>query len=450
MRIAMLSWETLHSIPVGGVATHVTELSAAIERRGHEVHVFTRLAAGQMRYERIDGVHYHRCAIPPNGDFVDEVNEMCRRFVDQLFWTEDFTGPFDIVHAHDWLTANAMIWIKQALPQRRCLLTMHSTEYGRSGNVFHDGESHRVRDQERAGNYWADQVIAVSGATKRELAWMYEVPETKISVVYNGVSPGRFQLKVDVAAVRRRYAVGPLDPLILFCGRLAHQKAPDLLLEAFPAVLNYYGAAKLVFAGDGDMRPSLERRAHQLGVAHAARFLGYRADKELVELFRMCDVVCVPSRNEPFGIVVLEAWSAGKPVVATNCGGPDEFVWHETNGLKVYPNPDSIAWGLGTMFMDFKRARWMGANGHHVVEVAFTWDHISQQMLDVYAPPSAHAAPDDQQPAEAGDGPAKPVRTTGSKPSPARQPTKQPRRARRTHADKSNAPQRQMAPTTTP
>jgi glycosyltransferase involved in cell wall biosynthesis len=95
-------------------------------------------------------------------------------------------------------------------------------------------------------------------------------------------------------------------------------------------------------------------------------------------------VVCVPSRNEPFGIVLLEAWSAGKPVVATNSGGPAEFVWHEVNGLKVYPNPNSIAWGLGTLFTNFEWARWMGRNGRVAVESAFSWERIADQVLGVY------------------------------------------------------------------
>lgn len=60
MKTALLSWESLHSIPVGGIATHVTELAAALERLGHEVHVFTRMGSGQSHYERVHGVHYHR------------------------------------------------------------------------------------------------------------------------------------------------------------------------------------------------------------------------------------------------------------------------------------------------------------------------------------------------------------------------------------------------------
>jgi glycosyltransferase involved in cell wall biosynthesis len=134
----------------------------------------------------------------------------------------------------------------------------------------------------------------------------------------------------------------------------------------------------------GEMRGAVESRARQLGVAHATRFLGFQGNGTLKDLYRPCDVVCVPSRNEPFGIVILEAWSAGKPVISTRNGGPEEFVWHEVNGLKVYAAPESVAWGLGTLFTNFEWARWMGRNGRIAAESAFRWDAIAEQTLAVY------------------------------------------------------------------
>jgi glycosyltransferase involved in cell wall biosynthesis len=383
MRIAMLSWESLHSIAVGGVGVHVTELAAALERKGHEVHVFTRMGPGQPGYDRIDGVHYHRCPFQLNGNFVDEVNEMCRSFVRHVFWTEDFLGAFDIVHAHDWLTSNAMIWIKQGRG-RKGVFTIHSTEYGRCGNNFLDGRSPRIRYQERAGTDWADRVIAVSNSLKKEVQWMYNVPDWKVSVVNNGVNAHRYDGWVDPAEVKGRYGVGPLDPSVLFSGRMAYQKGPDLLVEAIPSILRFSPNAKFFFAGDGEMRSAVEGRAHSLGIAHATRFIGFQRDGALTSLYKACDVVCVPSRNEPFGIVLLEAWSAGKPVVSTQNGGPGEFVWHEVTGLKVHADPNSIAWGLGTLFTNFEWGRWMGRNGRVAAETVFTWDSAAGRVASIY------------------------------------------------------------------
>jgi glycogen synthase len=227
-------------------------------------------------------------------------------------------------------------------------------------------------------------MIAVSRALQREVEWMYEVPEGKISVIYNGVNVRNFDGWIEPAAIKRRYAIGPTDPTVLFVGRMAHQKGPDLLIEAAPSILRYYSRAKFVFAGEGELSKSVEARARQLGVAHATRFLGFQSNGALADLYRSCDVVCVPSRNEPFGIVILEAWSAGKPVVSTRNGGPEEFVWHNVNGLKVYADVNSIAWGLGTLFTDFDWARWMGRNGRIAAETAFTWDAVAEQTGRVY------------------------------------------------------------------
>jgi len=340
MRIAMLSWETLHSVAIGGGAAHVSELAAALARKGHDIHVFTRMGHAQSDYNHIDGVHYYRCPYPGDREFIDDVNNMCRTFVHRVFGVEDSTGkPFEVIHAHDWLAVNAMIWIKKGR-RRRGIFTIHSTEYARCGNVFHGGRSHRIRTHERAGTYWADKVIAVSNATKQELAWMYEVPTDKIAVVHNGVRRRRFEGPIDPGAVKRRYGLGPVDPTVLFCGRLDYQKGPDILMEAIPRLLQQHPSARFVFVGDGWMRSQLEARARDLGVNHAVRLLGYKSGKELVELFKMSEMVCVPSRNEPFGIVVLEAWAAGKPVVVTHNGGPGEYVWHEVNGMKIFDNPN--------------------------------------------------------------------------------------------------------------
>ena len=383
MRIAILSWESLHSIPVGGVAAHVTELAAAFERKGHEVHVFTRIGHGQSHYDWIDRVHYHRCAFQLSSDFIQEINDMCRSFVHHVFQTEDFIGSFDVVHAHDWLAANAMIWIKQGRG-RKGILTIHSTEYGRCGNNFYGGRSADIREIERAGTYCADRVIAVSQALRNEIMWMYEVPEWKASVAYNGVNLHHFDGWLSPHGVKRRYGIDHMDPMVLFCGRMVYQKGPDLLVEAIPYILRFYPHAKFVFAGDGEMRAHVEWRTHDLGVSHATRFVGFKTGWELIDLYRACDVVCVPSRNEPFGIVVLEAWSAGKPVVVTKSGGPDEYVWHDVNGLKIYPHPESIAWGLGTLFTNFEWARWMGRNGRTAVETVFNWNTVADQVLSVY------------------------------------------------------------------
>jgi glycosyltransferase involved in cell wall biosynthesis len=132
------------------------------------------------------------------------------------------------------------------------------------------------------------------------------------------------------------------------------------------------------------MRHSLQAEAGQLGIDRACRFVGHKRGRDLVELFKTADAVVVPSRNEPFGIVILEAWSAGKPVIATQNGGPSEFVWHEITGLKIRDAVPSVAWGLQEMLSDTERAQWMGRNGRIAAETAFSWDAIAERTEQVY------------------------------------------------------------------
>jgi glycogen synthase len=386
MRIALLSWETLHSVSVGGVAVHVTELAAALERKGHEVHVFTRMRwANDWHYDRIHGVHYHRVPYGGHPDFIEDTTNMCRAFVDAVFHQEDYMGGhFDIVHAHDWMTANAMAWVKQGRG-RKGIFTIHSTEYGRCGNRFYDGPSRRIMDLERTGTYCADRVIAVSWALRGEAQWLYNLPDWKACMVYNGISHHAFDGFLDPGGVKAKYHIGPLEPTVLFVGRITAQKAPDVFVEAIPYILHYHPSTKFVITGDGDMRGQIQNRANQLGVAHACRFYGVLPRQDLIDLYKSVDCVCVPSRNEPFGLVVLEAWAAGKPVVATHIGGPSEFVWHDVTGFKIWPNPESVAWGIGSLFANFEHARWMGHNGRLAAETAFSWDTIADHTLGVYA-----------------------------------------------------------------
>jgi glycosyltransferase involved in cell wall biosynthesis len=383
MRIALFSWESLHSIPVGGVGVHVTELAAALERRKHEVHVFTRTGHNQRPYDNIHGVHYHRCTFALTSNFVDEINNMCRAFVKEYFSVEDHAGQFDIVHAHDWLASNAVVWIKEGR-KKKAILTMHSTEYGRNGNKFFQGQSARVQDHERHGTFCADKVITVSNQLKDEIKWLYQLPEHKTRVIYNGVNAQAFDHELDPGAIKKQYGIGPLDPMILFVGRMVVQKGPDILVRTMPSVLKYYPNAKYVIVGDGHMRHEVQALAHQLGVAPSLRMLGAKQGRDVIDLFKACDIVAVPSRNEPFGIVILEGWSASKPVVSTKRGGPAEFVWHGVNGLQVDDTPDSVSWGLGNLLADHNRCQWMGRNGRAAVDAAFSWDSIAEQTEQVY------------------------------------------------------------------
>jgi len=385
MKIAMLSWESLHSIRVGGIAPHVSELAAALHVRGHEVHVYTRRADKQASHECLDGVHYHRCSFEAEPEFVDSMERMSASFVWHLAEEQAFSGrEYDVVHGHDWLVGPALRQVKN-VHRRPIVVTIHSTEYGRCGNeLFWHGQSRRIRELEWEATYIANRVICVSESLRKEVRWLYSVPQDKTTAIYNGVDTRPFDVDVDTQSVRRRYNVGLDEPCVLFAGRLAWQKGPDLLVEAMPRVLEEHPRTKFLFAGEGDMRPGLEARAAAVGSEKAVRFVGYRSGRDLVSLFKTADVVCVPSRNEPFGIVILEAWSATKPVVATRTGGPAEFVRNGDTGVTVPTDVAAIGDGLDGLLSDEDNAQRMGRNGRKEAETRFSWDNIATQTEAVY------------------------------------------------------------------
>jgi len=380
VRIAFFAWESLHSIRVGSVARHVTELAAGLERRGHEVHVFVRLGEGQSTYDVIDGVHYHRCPIELNPDFVTEMNNMGNAFVYFLGETEAHQGaPFDVVHGHEWLCVKGLVQAKNDRG-RRVVFTCHSTEFSRSGN--RGPQSGRISAIEAEGAFVADRVITVSAAMSDEVAWLYHVASDKIRTVREGIHTHHFDLTTDPAVVREPLRIGPLDPTALFVGRFCWDDGPDLLLDAMPGILEHRPEAKVVFMGEGEMQDYLRSRASELGIDEAVRWLP--PGTELAPLLHAVDVVCVPSRRESFGQRVLEAWACRKPVVVTYKLDVQDFVQHGVDSMVVFDNAPSICWGINTVFGDFEKARQMGERGRVKAAYGYSWDVVAGQTEGVY------------------------------------------------------------------
>jgi glycosyltransferase involved in cell wall biosynthesis len=382
LKIAFLSWESLHSIRVGGLAIVATRLAEELAKRGHEVHLFTRAAEGQMEYEYITGVHYHRCKFEPGQNLIQYASSMSKAMVDDVREAAKQGGKFDIIHGHDWHIVDALHELKnEGYPT---VVTYHSTEYGRNGSRFGDWwEYKEISGKEWYGGLVSDRVTTVSNSMKSELSWLYKIQAEKIDVIPNAIDPRKHQMKVDPGKVKEKYGVHPLAPTVMYIGRVDHQKGPDLLMDAVPKVLANRWDVKFIFAGDGAMRGYLEQRAKDTGVAHATRFLGMVPYFQYIELLNACDIVCIPSRNEPFGIVLLEAWATGRPVVATDVGGLGENVENFVNGIKVYTNPDSISWGINYLINNPDDMKKVAEGGKEKVK-EFSWGNAITKLLSTY------------------------------------------------------------------
>ena len=382
MRIAVLAWESVHSIMVGGLAVVVSRHAEALAKLGHEVHLITRWREGQADVDYINGHYYHRCKFDPNPNRLTFAHNMSKSFVARLHEIEKAHGKFDVIHGHDWHVVDALHDLKNE--GRVVVLTFHSTEYGRAGGRFGDWwEFKEISGKEWYGGYIANLVTTVSNAMKGELCWLYKIPPDKIEVIPNAIDLEKFPLKVDPGRIKEKYGIHPLAPMVLFIGRLDHQKGPDLLVEAIPRVLSNRGDTKFIFAGRGGMGPSLERRSAELYVDWATRFLGWVPFQQALELLNSADIVCIPSRNEPFGIVLLEAWATGRPVVATDVGGLGENIENFVDGVKVYLSPESVAWGINFLLNNPDVMNAISKNCREKVR-EFGWSNVARKLERAY------------------------------------------------------------------
>lgn len=326
-------------------------------------------------------VHYQRADSDRSGDIVAQMDRMCEALYDRFQQVQKIFGPMDVIHGHDWHPVPALNRMKSeyGLPY---ILTVHSTEWGRNGNKWGWGLSQEISRREWLGGYESSRIIVTTRAMQEELKAAYSIPESKVSIIPNGIVAGKIRMVLDPGKMKERYGIKPPAPMILFCGRMCYQKGPDLLVEAVPLILKERPDARFVFAGEGEMRPHCERRAGELGVQEACRFPGYVSSAEKQELMNACDLVCVPSRNEPFGVVVLEAWDAGKSVVATEAVS---IIRNFEDGILAYIQPESLAWCINRLLRSSEEMKKLAAAGQSRIGKEFSWDRIAEKTEDVYA-----------------------------------------------------------------
>ncbi|MCG6551092.1 MAG: glycosyltransferase family 4 protein [Candidatus Magnetominusculus sp. LBB02] len=185
-----------------------------------------------------------------------------------------------------------------------------------------------------AGNI--DKIIAVSGAVQRSLI-EGGIAQEKIEVIYNSVDIERFDPdRVSADAARATLGISKDDIVVASVGRITEDKGGLDLLYSFNEALKRYPSMRLLFVGDGPVRPDIERHALNLSLSDRVHFTGYRDDVE--RMYAAADIVAVPTRGlESFGLVVIEAMAMGKPVIASNSGGIPEIITHGTNGLLFNP-----------------------------------------------------------------------------------------------------------------
>lgn len=302
----------------GGIARYNSDLFSALAAAGAEILVLPRLGdAGGLVLP--SGVHQRRAIFSRLG------------FSLASLWAAWRYRPVDVVFCGHVLMAPLAVLLARLLGAR-FWLQAHGTE------VWNDR-----RDSVRRAIEAADQVTTVSRATRKQLlAWADLVPEC-VRVLPNTVDE-RFSPGPPSTALRDRLRLDN-GPILLTVGRLAaseRYKGHELVFAVLPALRARFPGLVYVVAGDGDDRARLERRAAELaaelaGSGGAVRFLGYVSDEDLPDLYRLADLFVMPSSEEGFGIVYLEAAACGLRVIGGRGGGSGDAVADDRIGVLVDP-----------------------------------------------------------------------------------------------------------------
>lgn len=399
-RVAMVS---LHTSPLeppgtgdaGGLNVYVAETAARLARRGARVDVFTRVTRqGQeaCREPAPGVVVHHLPAGPPDlakGELPAHVEEFAGALLDRA------REGYDVIHSHYWLSGEVGRLVREPLGARLAH-TMHTM--ARVKNLaLAEGEQPepevRVRGEE-AVVAAADVLVANTDEEARALVGLYGADEARVRVVHPGVALETFRPGPRGTA---RAAVG-LDPdavVLLFVGRIQPLKAPDVLARAAGELVRRRPELRerLVVAilgglsGSGLARPdALARVVAEEGLEDRVRYETSMPRGQLARWYRAADLLAVPSHNESFGLVAVEALACGTPVVAARVGGLPTAVG-EAGVLVEGHDPATWAGALDAALQRLAGPGGREAWARRCVEHArgFSWERTVDRLVAAYA-----------------------------------------------------------------
>ncbi|WP_456696953.1 D-inositol-3-phosphate glycosyltransferase [Aeromicrobium sp. P5_D10] len=415
-RVAMLS---AHTSPLeqpgdgdaGGMNVYVLELSRQLAARGIEVEIFTR-ATSRHQPPFVDaepGIRVHHVAAGPFEGLQknDLPSQLCSFVRDVLrAEVEREPGHFDLVHSHYWLSGQVGTVARERwnVPLVHTMHTMAKVK----NSLLAEGDAAepigRIYGEEEIVRL-ADRLIANTAEERRELIDLYEAEPDRVAVVHPGVDvevfrPGRHD------EARELLGIAPDAALLMFAGRIQPLKAPDVVLRAAAVMLSRDPGLRerLVVAvvggasGSGLDQPTmLTDLASDLGIEDVVRFVPTVSQRELADWYAAASVVCVPSYNESFGLVAIEAQACGTPVVAARVGGLTTAVSDGVSGVLVDGHdPADFAAAIHPLLTEPEVRE---AMSHKAVRHAegFGWDVTADRTLAVYAE-AVTAHQEEQQP----------------------------------------------------
>jgi glycosyltransferase involved in cell wall biosynthesis len=279
---------------------------------------------------------------------------------------------WDIVHAHDWMVAPAALMARVTLG-KPVVASFHAD----AGATLVGPAEDRARRLE-----WEDELITVatrifacSGALQRALVDRH--PNAQVTHIPNGFWPHQFTAAATMPM--------PAAMRLLFVGRLVPYKGCQDVLYALQQLIKEWPGLELHIVGDGFNRSSLEQLVRTLGLHDRIMFRGWLTGDELVRAYQCATMLVVPSHEEAFGLVALEAMAAGTPVIATTVGAFPELIEHGRTGLLVKPqHPSQLAQQIDGLLRSPQWREAMASAAKEQVVPGYDWRHVARRMLAAY------------------------------------------------------------------
>jgi len=412
-RVATLS---VHTSPLdqpgagdaGGMNVYVVEVARRLARRDIAVDIFTRATSSELPpvVELEPGVNVHHViAGPYEGLSKDELPAQLCAFTSGVLRAEAAHEPghFDLIHSHYWLSGQVG-WLARDRWGVPLIHTAHTLAKVKNALLAEDDSPEpkaRLIGEEQVVAE-ADRLVTSTPQEAADLIDLYDADPRRVQVIAPGVDLDRFR-PGDRRAARARIGGLPPDAVVLlFVGRIQPLKAPQILLRAAARLVADDPALRerlrvvVVGAPSGtglDHPQALQTLAVELGVESLVRFQPPVPADRLADYYRAADVSVVPSYNESFGLVALEAQACGLPVVAASVGGLTTAVDDGRSGLLVAGHDSADYAAAVRRILDEPGLRTALAAGGVRHAGGFTWERTVAELLDVYAEAMDAAVP---------------------------------------------------------
>jgi glycosyltransferase involved in cell wall biosynthesis len=226
-------------------------------------------------------------------------------------------------------------------------------------------------------NHGVANILVAVSVRARQSALKEGIRPERIVVIKNGIHSVPVEM-VNKSETRKTVGLDDKDLFLISVGRLVHEKAHEVLVCAMPLILQKYPNVKLGILGDGVLRPKLESQIADLNLEKNVRLFGM--SDNVANYLAVADIFVLPSRSEGLPIALLEAMSAGLPVVVTNLDGMDDLIKQGQHGLLVpIDNPPALADAIIQLLSDLPATRKMGLAAQSLVMNNYTEDIMCEQ-----------------------------------------------------------------------